>query len=228
MGFFQGRQGNNIRIIKYLLLAGICAICQAFVLQPFETKPKKKIYKGELAKYFLPPQLPEQFCNAEPKKLTRNKRKRIATAKKRAIVLPSIMNPVAGATRKSIISFYGDARDNGRKHEGIDIVAPKGTYVVAPTEGEITSVSYNSLGGKVIWMTDAKVKRAYYFAHLDSQMVTKGMIVKRGDTLGTVGNTGNARRTRSHLHFGIYTKNGRSPVDYIRTKEQVISLLASK
>jgi murein DD-endopeptidase MepM/ murein hydrolase activator NlpD len=144
------------------------------------------------------------------------------------MVVPLAMNPVLGATKKSIISFYGDARDGGRRHEGIDIVAPKGTFVVAPSEGEITEVGYNSLGGKVIWMKDIKQKRAYYFAHLDSQIVAKGTIVKPGDTLGTVGNTGNARRTRAHLHFGIYKKDGRTPVDYIRTHEQAISVLASE
>ena len=138
------------------------------------------------------------------------------------------MNPVLGATRKSIISFFGDARNGGRKHEGIDILAPKGTMVVAPAEGTITEVGYNSLGGKVIWMKDRKQKRSYYFAHLDSQVVSEGMIVKPGDTLGTVGNTGNARHTKAHLHFGIYKKDGRTPVDYMRTREQVISMLASK
>jgi murein DD-endopeptidase MepM/ murein hydrolase activator NlpD len=232
MSFLRGRQFNQLRITTYLLLAGICIMCQAFVMQPVETKPLT-VYNGELAKYFVPPQLPEPFCNAEPKKKSatlNSKNKRIATAMKKAVALPSLINPVLGATKQSIISFYGDARDNGRKHEGIDIVAPKGTFVIAPTGGEIVSVSYNSLGGKVIWMKDPRLKRTYYFAHLDSQIVTKGMLVNRGDTLGTVGNTGNARRTRSHLHFGIYTKyeKGRKPVDYIRTKEQVIALFASK
>ncbi len=216
---------RRLRITKYFLLAGICVISQAFIMQPEKTVTKP-VYNGELAKYFEAPQLPERFCNAEPKKLNKKKIKRIKT-KTKAIAIPLLMNPVVGATKKSIISIYGDARDGGRKHEGIDIVAPRGTMVVAPSEGEIVEVGYNSLGGKVIWMKDNKLKRAYYFAHLDSQIVTKGMIVKQGDTLGTVGNTGNARRTRSHLHFGIYKKDGRTPVDYIRTRDQVISMLAA-
>lgn len=193
-------------------------------MQPEEVV-EKPVYNGELAKYFAPPALPERFCNVEPKK--KSKKSRRIKTKKNAIAVPLLMNPVIGATKKSIISFFGDARDGGRKHEGIDIVAPKGTIVIAPAEGTITEVGYNSLGGKVIWMNDLKHKRAYYFAHLDSQIVSKGMIVKQGDTLGTVGNTGNARRTRAHLHFGIYKKDGRTPVEYIRTREQVISMLAS-
>jgi murein DD-endopeptidase MepM/ murein hydrolase activator NlpD len=188
-------------------------------------------YKKEVRNYFEAPQLPERFWNAEPKKQsTKNKKKRIKSAKaQKALPHPLAMNPVLGATKRSIISFFGDARDGGgRKHEGIDIVAPKGTMVVAPCDGEITEVGYNSLGGKVIRMRDLRNKCNYYFAHLDSQIVTKGMYVKPGDTLGTVGNTGNARHTRSHLHFGIYKNNGRTSVDYIKTKEQVLHLLASE
>lgn len=216
------------RFKKYLVLAVVCITSQAFVMQPKKVAPKP-VPAPDLSVYFKAPELPDRFCNIpenKPQKKSK-KSKRIATTKA-SIALPLLMNPVVGATKQSIISIYGDARDNGRKHEGIDIVAPRGTMVVAPTEGEIIEVGYNILGGKVIWMNDAKAKRSYYFAHLDSQIVTKGMIVKRGDTLGTVGNTGNARRTRSHLHFGIYKKDGRTPVDYIRTKEQVITMLAAK
>ncbi|MEJ0030171.1 MAG: M23 family metallopeptidase [Bacteroidota bacterium] len=172
--------------------------------------------------------MPDQYCNTcniKPKKKGKKGKRIQGTA--RAIPLPLLMNPVAGATKKSIISIYGDARDNGRRHEGIDIVAPRGTIVVAPSEGEITDVGYNSLGGKVIWMKDAKQKRAYYFAHLDSQIVKKGMIVKQGDTLGTVGNTGNARRTRSHLHFGIYKKDGERQSIILKAGKQLVTILAA-
>lgn len=225
MGILDKRQ---IRLKKYLLLTVVCITFQAFVMQPEQTAPKD-LPRPDLSVYFKAPQLPDRFCNTceKPSKKIK-KKKRITTPAKAATQLPVLMNPVVGATKKSIISFYGDARDNGRKHEGIDIVAPKGTIVIAPAEGQITEVGYNILGGKVIWMKDTKAKRAYYFAHLDSQIVTKGMIVKRGDTLGTVGNTGNARRTRSHLHFGIYKKDGRTPVEYIRTREQVLAMLAVK
>lgn len=221
---------RRIRITKYLLLVGICITFQAFVMQP-KAPLSKPVYSEALVKYFIPPQLPERYWNTEPKEVkVRSKKKRIKAtiAQVKAMPLPSLINPVLGATKKSIISFFGDARDGGRKHEGIDIVAPKGTIVIAPCEGEITEVGYNSLGGKVIRMRDHKHKCSYYFAHLDSQVVAKGTMVKRGDTLGTVGNTGNARRTRPHLHFSIYKKDGRTPVDYIRSKEQVKSLFASK
>ena len=138
-------------------------------------------------------------------------------------VTPVLINPVAGATNKSIGSFYGAPRDNGRRsHEGLDIFAPKGTPVLAPTDGYISRVGLNRLGGKVVWMKDLKRGHSYYFAHLDSQMVTPGMLVYQGHVLGLVGNTGNARRTPPHLHFGIYQSGSKDPLHYIRQMERAM------
>jgi murein DD-endopeptidase MepM/ murein hydrolase activator NlpD len=142
-------------------------------------------------------------------------------------VTPVLLNPVKGANNKSIGSFYGDARDGGkRKHEGIDIFAQKGTLVIAPTAGTITKVGTSSLGGKVVWMNDTKRRHSYYFAHLDSQIARAGMKVKQGDPIGTVGNTGNAKYTPSHLHFGVYAQSSKDPVAYIRTMERLVNKLA--
>ena len=133
---------------------------------------------------------------------------------------PVLINPVFGASNKSIGSFYGASRDNGRRsHEGVDIFAPKGTPVVAPTDGYISRVGTNNLGGKVVWMKDLKRGHSYYFAHLDSQMVKPGMRVNQGHVLGLVGNTGNARTTPPHLHFGIYQSGSKDPLHYIQQIE---------
>ncbi|HMJ70809.1 MAG TPA: M23 family metallopeptidase [Cyclobacteriaceae bacterium] len=207
---------GRIWVALLIIFIGSCAALPA--LEP--VAKTSSAHTSQLAAYFEAPELPERFYN--PPKPKKKKSKRMAAVAK--AYAPLVMNPVLGASKKSIISLYGDARDGGkRRHEGIDIVAPKGTLIVAPSDGVITSVSYNSLGGKVIWMNDAKRKHAYYFAHLDSQMVSTGMIIKQGDTLGTVGNTGNARRTCSHLHFGIYQKGSRNPVTYIRSRDQFVS-----
>lgn len=140
---------------------------------------------------------------------------------------PVLINPVSGATNKSIGSFYGDSRDGGkRKHEGIDIFAPKGTPVVAPTAGVISRVGTSNLGGKVVWMQDGKRGHSYYFAHLDKQLVTAGQRVRQGDTLGLVGNTGNAKYTPSHLHFGIYQARSKDPVHYVLTMERLLNTQA--
>lgn len=136
---------------------------------------------------------------------------------------PVLINPVSGANNRSIRSFYGDTRDGGRRsHEGLDIFAPRGTPVVAPTSGVIYNVGTNRLGGKVVWMRDSHRGHAYYFAHLDSQLVSPGKRVQQGDTLGLVGNTGNARTTPPHLHFGIYQRGSKNPIHYIRQMEQLV------
>jgi murein DD-endopeptidase MepM/ murein hydrolase activator NlpD len=131
-------------------------------------------------------------------------------------ISPALENPVSGALNRDIGSIYGDPRDGGsRSHEGVDIFAPRGTPVIAPTDGSIRRVGTGNLGGKVIWMRDPQRNQSYYFAHLDSQLVSDGQRVSKGDTLGLVGNTGNARTTPPHLHFGIYARGSKDPIDYI-------------
>jgi murein DD-endopeptidase MepM/ murein hydrolase activator NlpD len=120
--------------------------------------------------------------------------------------------PVKGRTDQAIGSFWGNERDNGaRRHEGVDIFAPRGTPAVAATDGTITRTGESKLGGRVVWLADAQGQHLYY-AHLDKQLVQPGQRVRAGDTLGLVGNTGNARTTTPHLHFGIY-RAGRGAVD---------------
>lgn len=122
----------------------------------------------------------------------------------------SITFPVQGHGSKAVRSFFGNARDGGRReHEGVDVFAPRGTPVLAVTSGW-ASAGNNNLGGKVVWLRNEG--RSYYYAHLDSQYVSALRIVKRGDTLGTVGTTGNAERTPPHLHFGIYV-SGEGAID---------------
>lgn len=138
---------------------------------------------------------------------------------------PVLVNPVSGATNRSIGSFYGADRDGGRRrHEGVDIFAPKGTPVIAPTTGQVSRVGTNTLGGKVVWMRDQQRGHSYYFAHLDSQLVQSGRRVQQGDTLGLVGNTGNARTTPPHLHFGIYQRGSKDPLSFIQTLDEVVKI----
>lgn len=126
---------------------------------------------------------------------------------------PVYLFPVSGAGNKDMQSFWGAGRDAGRRsHEGIDIFASRGTPVVAAIDGHITSVGEKGLGGKQVWLRDPKRSQSLYYAHLDSIEPISGRSVKRGDTLGYVGNTGNARTTSPHLHFGIY-KNYQGAID---------------
>ncbi|WP_045688011.1 M23 family metallopeptidase [Hymenobacter sp. AT01-02] len=126
---------------------------------------------------------------------------------------PSLGFPVKGKNDVAVGSFWGVARDGGaRRHEGIDIFAKRGTPAVAVTNGYITRVNETKLGGRVVWLADAEHGQHIYYAHLDKQLVQPGQQVRTGDTLGLVGNTGNARTTPPHLHFGVY-RSGQGAVD---------------
>ncbi|UYZ60361.1 M23 family metallopeptidase [Hymenobacter latericus] len=126
---------------------------------------------------------------------------------------PSLAFPVQGKNDVAVGSFWGAERDRGaRRHEGIDIFAKRGTPAVAVAPGMITRVNETPLGGLVVWLADARHGQHIYYAHLDKQLVQPGQIVKIGDTLGLVGNSGNARTTKPHLHFGVY-RSGRGAVD---------------
>jgi murein DD-endopeptidase MepM/ murein hydrolase activator NlpD len=123
-------------------------------------------------------------------------------------IAPSLRFPVAGKNGR-VQSVWGDARDAGaRRHEGIDIFAPKRTPVVASAAGTVSRVEETSIGGKVVWLRPQGRSINLYYAHLDSQSVRSGQDVQAGDTLGLMGNTGNARTTSPHLHFGIYGYGG--------------------
>ncbi|RDK88763.1 M23 family metallopeptidase [Marinirhabdus gelatinilytica] len=126
---------------------------------------------------------------------------------------PTYTFPVSGAGNKNIQSFWGAPRGGGkRSHEGVDIFAPKGTPLIAITDGRISSTGNRGLGGKQVWLRDGLFGKTIYYAHLDSIAVKTGQRVQLGDTLGFVGNTGNAKTTEPHLHFGIY-KGSTGPVN---------------
>jgi hypothetical protein len=104
-------------------------------------------------------------------------------------------------------------RDGGRRtHDGVDIFASRGTAVLAASAGRVNRVDITNRGGKVVWVRDPIRNANIYYAHLDSQHVGNGMMVEVGDTVGFVGNTGNARTTPPHLHFGVY-RRGEGPID---------------
>ena len=122
---------------------------------------------------------------------------------------PSLGFPVAGTDDGAIRSRWGASRDGGaRRHEGVDIFADRGTPVVAAEAGRVTRVQETPIGGRVVWLRPDGRSVSLYYAHLDTQAVSPGARVAAGDTLGTVGNTGNAASTPPHLHFGVYGRGG--------------------
>ncbi len=130
--------------------------------------------------------------------------------------IPTLDFPVAGKDKNAIQSVFGDPRDGGkREHHGVDIFAKRHTPIIAPVDGRVRFVGTRGIGGEVVWLRDIKRGNSLYFAHLEEFRVKQYDRVKVGDTLGTVGNSGNARTTAPHLHFGIYRNGPVDPYPYI-------------
>jgi murein DD-endopeptidase MepM/ murein hydrolase activator NlpD len=147
----------------------------------------------------------EYLIRLQPE-LLRGGRYRIAIA-----VEPTLQFPVEGHDTTAIRSWYGADRDGGRRrHEGLDIFAARGTPVLAAADGVIRSTRPNNLGGTVVWLRD-DLSRTHYYAHLERHVVRRGLRVHAGDTIGFVGNSGNARTTPPHLHFGLYARGSFDP-----------------
>lgn len=120
---------------------------------------------------------------------------------------PSLAFPVLGLTGRAVQSSFGAGRDAGRRqHEGIDIFAPRGTPAIAAADGWIARQTRNQLGGNVVWLWSPDSGVSLYYAHLERQAVKPGDRVRTGDVVGYVGNSGNARGTAPHLHFGVYAR----------------------
>ncbi|WP_426197268.1 M23 family metallopeptidase [Massilia sp. DWR3-1-1] len=116
--------------------------------------------------------------------------------------------PVEGVPARALRDTWGGARSEGRKHEGIDIFARRGTPVLSSTEGLVVRVGDNRLGGLVVWVLGPGGQRHYY-AHLERHAdVEAGMRIGAGRVLGYVGDTGNAKGTPPHLHYGVYAPGG--------------------
>jgi peptidoglycan LD-endopeptidase LytH len=140
---------------------------------------------------------------------TRRERDREFAARANALFAPlnglNLQMPVVGVQGYHLSNSWGAARDGGkRRHKGIDIFAPKGTAVVAVADGIISYIGDQPKGGQCVWLTTEN-GASFYYAHLDrwAPGLYEGMEVRSGDLLGYVGNTGNARTTPAHLHFGV-------------------------
>lgn len=117
--------------------------------------------------------------------------------------------PLEDVRKKSISDTWQAARGEGRKHEGQDIFAERGTPILSATSGYVYNVGENNLGGQTVSVI-GKGGRVYYYAHLDSYArgIKIGDRVTTRSVLGYVGTTGNAQGTPPHLHFGVYTSSG--------------------
>lgn len=124
-----------------------------------------------------------------------------------ALLAKRLTMPVSGVAPGDLTDTFTQARDGGaRPHDAIDILAPRGTPVVAVENGTIVKLFESKAGGTTIYQADPSGRFHYYYAHLDSYApgLAEGQAVRRGDLLGTVGSSGNADPAAPHLHFAIF------------------------
>ena len=115
--------------------------------------------------------------------------------------------PVAGVAANQLSDTYAQARAMGaRRHDAIDIMAPRGARVVAAAAGKLEKLFLSEDGGNTIYIRSPDGRRLYYYAHLDhyAPCLGEGMTVRQGATIGAVGTTGNASPDAPHLHFAIW------------------------
>jgi len=114
--------------------------------------------------------------------------------------------PVDGMKYAQLSDNFDQPRGKERHHEALDIMAPKGTKVVAVADGKIAKLFESKPGGLTVYQFDPSDKMAYYYAHLDKYAdgLKEGAQVKRGDLIGYVGVTGNSDPAAPHLHFAVF------------------------
>ena len=116
-----------------------------------------------------------------------------------------LLYPVQGLSIDRAKDSFRDRRGAKRVHNALDILAPRGTAVVSADSGRILKLYRNSLGGLMVYASDADGRYIYSYAHLDRYRpgLREGATIARGDTIGYVGTTGNAPANIPHLHFAI-------------------------
>ena len=118
---------------------------------------------------------------------------------------PGLVMPVAGVSPADLRDSFAEIH-SGHRHEAIDILAPRGTPVVAVADGTIRKLFHSVPGGITIYEFDPGETFCYYYAHLDryADGLAEGRRVAAGEVIGYVGTTGNAPKDTPHLHFAIF------------------------
>lgn len=117
----------------------------------------------------------------------------------------ALVIPVAGVRPTDLVDTFSQSRSGGRVHDAIDIMAPKGTSVVAAAAGRVEKLFLSNLGGITAYLRSPDRRTIYYYAHLDAYApgLAEGQELTAGAPIGTVGATGNANPDGPHLHFAI-------------------------
>lgn len=119
----------------------------------------------------------------------------------------ALIVPIAGVDPASLHSSWGEARGGGKRgHQGLDIMAPEGTPVIAASDGTVEKLYFSQGGGGVtLYQRAAGGRWMLYYAHLRgyAPRIVEGQAVRAGETIGYVGDTGNAGAGNYHLHFAV-------------------------
>ena len=130
-----------------------------------------------------------------------------AAGQEPALAAMRLLIPVEGITPNQLQDTFKDSRSEGRIHDAIDIIAPRGTPVLAATDGRIVKLFNSVKGGITLYqLASADERYVLYYAHLEryADGLAEGHVARRGETVGYVGDTGNATPGNTHLHFQIY------------------------
>lgn len=116
--------------------------------------------------------------------------------------------PVAGVAAKDLIDSFNDMRGGTRRHNALDIMAPRNTPVVSATAGKVLKLHNSTAGGLTIYASDQTSRFVLMYGHLESFRpgLKEGSSVQRGEIIGFVGTSGNANPAGPHLHFQV-TRN---------------------
>ena len=114
--------------------------------------------------------------------------------------------PVHGIKRDDLRDTFNETRGSSRRHEALDVLAPRNTPVLAVEDGKIAKLFLSDAGGITIYQFDPTEAYCYYYAHLEryAEGLKEGAAIRRGQVIGYVGTTGNAPRDTPHLHFAIF------------------------
>ena len=129
----------------------------------------------------------------------------VAASPARPAPVRGVVVPVAGVSPDTLADTWGQARSQGRSHQGIDIMAPGNTPVLAAADGVVEKLFLSKAGGLTLYQRSRDRLTTYYYAHLAGYApgIAEGSALRAGQQIGFVGDTGNAGKGNTHLHFGI-------------------------
>lgn len=123
-----------------------------------------------------------------------------------ATLSAELIIPLAGVKAGELRDTFNEARGGGtRKHEALDIMAPRGTPVLSASAGRVLKLHNSKDGGLMVYAADASDRFVLMYAHLDryAEGMRDSLPLRQGQIIGYVGTTGNAAENAPHLHFAI-------------------------